>query len=90
LKQECLRPQTSWSLEDAWRIVANLVRHYNEVRLHRAIGYLASKDKLEGRAEAIRAERERRLQAARQRRAQARKNLQESPMTPRHRQEASK
>jgi hypothetical protein len=72
LKQECLRPGSPLSLEDARRIVANFVTRYNEVRLHSAIGYVTPKDKLEGRAEAILAAREHKLQAARERRAQTR------------------
>jgi hypothetical protein len=72
LKRECIRPQTPLSLEDARRIVENFVERYNTVRLHSAIGYVTPKDKLEGRAEAILAERERKLQAARERRAHRR------------------
>jgi len=74
LKGECLRPGTPLSLEDARRIVANFVTHHNEVRLHIALGYVTPRDKLEGRAEAIFAERERKLAAARERRA-ARRQL---------------
>jgi hypothetical protein len=83
LKQECLRPQTPLSLEDARRIVTQFVARYNEVRLHSAIGYVAPQDKLEGRAEAILAERERKLQAARERRAQSRRAGQEKGLTER-------
>ena len=68
IKCECIRPKTPLSVEDARRIVAGFVTHYNEVRLHSAIGYVTPKDKLEGRAEAILALRRQKLQAARKRR----------------------
>ena len=77
LKRECIRPQTPLSLEDARRVVAAFVEHYNGERLHSAIAYVAPRDKLEGRADAILAERDRKLNAAREgrrmRRAQARR-----------------
>ena len=73
LKGECLRPGTPLSLEDARRIVGNFVSHYNEVRLHSALGYVTPKDKLDGRADAIRADRERKLAAARAYRAARRR-----------------
>ena len=41
-------PGTPLSLEDAQRLVAGYVRHYNEVRLHSAIGYITPADKLAG------------------------------------------
>jgi len=66
LKRDCIRPGTPLSLEDARRIVANFVAHYNDVRLHSAIGYIAPKDKLEGLAETILAAREHKLAAARE------------------------
>jgi putative transposase len=69
LKGDCLRTQTPLSLADARRLVANYVERYNTVRLHSAIGYLAPKDKLEGREQDIFAARERKLAEARQRRA---------------------
>jgi transposase InsO family protein len=78
LKRECIRPQTPLSLEDARRIVANFVERYNTVRLHSAIGYVTPLDKLEGRAEAILAERERKLQVARERRARMRRSSSEN------------
>jgi hypothetical protein len=78
LKRERIRPQTPLSLEDAQRIVANFVERYNPVRLHSAIGCVTALDKLEGRAEAILAERERKLQAARERRARMRRSSSEN------------
>lgn len=69
LKTECIRPGTPLSLEDARRLVADFVAYYNAKRLHSAIGYVAPLDKLEGRAEAIWAERDRKLAAAREARA---------------------
>ncbi len=72
LKTECVRPLALSTLDDARRAVANFVAQYNTKRLHSAIGYVTPKDMLEGRAEAIHAERERKLTAARQGRKQRR------------------
>jgi transposase InsO family protein len=72
LKGECIRVKVPLSLEDARRLVTEFVAHYNEVRLHSAIGYIAPADKLAGRDRAIFAERDRKLEAARERRRAAR------------------
>jgi transposase InsO family protein len=68
LKEDCIRPETPLSLEDARRSVDSFVTHYNTVRLHSALGYVTPKDKLEGREAEIFAERDRKLEAARERR----------------------
>jgi putative transposase len=68
IKGECLRPGTPISLEDAVRIVGRYVEHYNQVRLHSAIGYIAPADKLAGREAEIFAARDRKLAEARERR----------------------
>jgi putative transposase len=68
LKGDCIRTETPLSLEDARRIVARYVEHYNTVRLHSAIGYITPKDKLEGREKVIFDERDRKLEQARERR----------------------
>ncbi|MCK6484838.1 MAG: DDE-type integrase/transposase/recombinase [Phycisphaerae bacterium] len=73
LKSECIRPGTRLSLDDARRLVVRYVEHYNAVRLHSAIGYVTPKDRLEGRHDAIWAQRDRKLEAARERRRQARR-----------------
>lgn len=72
LKDECIRPASPQTVDEATRRVRDYVQHYNEVRLHSAIGYVTPADKLNGRAEAIQAERDRRLEAARERRRQNR------------------
>ena len=66
LKSECIRPKTPISLGDARRIVGEFVDYYNQVRLHSAIGYVAPKDKLEGRELGIFADRDQKLAAARE------------------------
>jgi transposase InsO family protein len=68
VKGECIRVKVPLSLDDARRIVADYVAHYNDVRLHSALGYIAPKDRLEGRHTAIFAERDRKLVEARERR----------------------
>jgi transposase-like protein len=68
LKGECIRPGTPLSLDDARRIIAKYVEHYNTVRLHGAIGYVTPHDKLAGREREIFAERDRKLAEARERR----------------------
>jgi transposase InsO family protein len=72
IKGECIRPGTPISLEDAVRIVGRYVEHYNEVRLHSAIGYVAPADKLAGREAEIFAARDRKLAEARERRKEQR------------------
>jgi transposase InsO family protein len=76
IKSECIRPGVPLSLEDAQRIVGLWVNHYNTVRLHSAIGYVAPLAKLEGREEQIFAERDRKLEQARLRRQQRRQQVQ--------------
>ena len=83
LKEQAIRPKTPLTLEDARRIVAEFVEHYNNVRLHSAIGYIAPKDKLEGRAEVIWQERDQKLETAREKRRQKR-----AQGVPLHHQEA--
>lgn len=73
LKAECIRPRTPLSLDDAKRSVTEFVRHYNDVRLHGAIGYVTPADKLAGRADQIHADRDRKLAEARERRAAVRR-----------------
>jgi putative transposase len=68
LKRECIRPGTPLSLEDARRLVARFVEHYNTVRLHSAIGYVTPADKLLGLEPVIHSERDRKLEEARTRR----------------------
>ena len=71
LKGECIRVKTPLSLEDARRLVAEFVAHYNTVRLHSAIGYVTPADKLAGREKEIWAERKRKLAEAEGRRRAA-------------------
>jgi transposase InsO family protein len=80
LKGECLRPQTPLSVDDARRIVARYVEHYNTVRLHSAIGYVTPKDRLDGRHEVIFAERDRKLAAAREQRKAKRQAAREEEL----------
>lgn len=68
LKGDCIRVKTPLSLDDARRIVAEYVAHYNEVRLHSAIGYVTPQDWLGGRQEENFAARKRKLWEARARR----------------------
>lgn len=65
IKEECIRPGCALTIDDARRLVDCYVKEYNEVRLHSAIGYITPKDKLEGRAELIHSERDRKLEQAR-------------------------
>ena len=52
---------TPLSLDDARRIVADYVVHYDTVRLHSAIGYVTPQDKLAGREQEIFTARDRKL-----------------------------
>lgn len=68
LKSECIRKKTPLSLKNALDVVAEYIEHYNDVRLHSAIGYIAPKDMLEGRAQSIHEARDEKLKKARERR----------------------
>jgi putative transposase len=70
-KGECVRVKTPSSLEDARRLLAEFVEHFNMVRLHSAVGYVTTADKLAGREEPIWAERTRKLAEAEARRRAA-------------------
>ena len=66
--KEDLRKTVVLSLEDAIECVSRFVVDYNETRLHSALGYVTPKDMLEGRAERVYEDRERKLEAARAKR----------------------
>jgi putative transposase len=74
LKNDCIRPKTPLTLEDARRVVDRFVRYYNDTRLHSAIGYVAPKDRLSGRDQQIQIERKRKLTEAREKRQQHHQN----------------
>ena len=77
LKGDCIRVQVPLSLEEARRIVQDYVTHYNQVRLHSAIGYVTPQDKLLGNDVALLAQRDRKLAQARERRKQLRQTRHE-------------
>ena len=66
LKQECIRPGTPLSPNDADHLVDSFVDQYNHHRLHSAIGYIAPGDKLQRRETEIFAQRQQKLTLARQ------------------------
>ncbi len=68
LKVTTIRPKAPGSPEEARRLVARFVDHYNHHRLHSAIGFITPADMLAGRADAIWAARDQKLEAARARR----------------------
>ena len=65
IKGECIRPGVPLSLGDARTMVEKFIAHYNNVRLHSAIGYVAPVDKFNGRELEIFKERDRKLEEAR-------------------------
>jgi putative transposase len=71
IKNECIRPGSPLTQEDAKRLVRKYVNHYNKERLHSAINYVTPQDKLDGKAEAICEERNRKLEEARKNRKKA-------------------
>jgi putative transposase len=77
LKRECIRPAAVSSFDEARRRISSYVDHYNNARLHSALGYVTPADKLIGLEKEIYAERDRKLEEARQSRATARRGSQE-------------
>ncbi len=78
VKVTTIRPNAPASLDEARRLVAAFVTHYNTQRLHSAIGYVTPADKLAGREEAIWAARDAQLDAARDRRRARRQHERET------------
>jgi transposase InsO family protein len=72
LKGDAIRPASPQSREEAERIVAAFVEHYNGVRLHSAIGYITPNDMLAGRHKEIHEARDEKLARAREERARRR------------------
>ncbi len=72
LKVTTIRPKQPGSLEAARRLVGEFVEHYNNVRLHSAIGYVTPATKLAGLEQAIWQARDAKLEAAREKRRQRR------------------
>jgi len=82
IKSECIRPKVALSLEESREQIAEYIRYYNEERLHSSIGYIAPKDKMEGRDKQIFKDRDKKLEAAREIRKQKRQEK-KSHFTPR-------
>ena len=78
IKHDCVRQKTPLTLEEARRVVTEFVQHYNQSRLHSALGYVTPADKLAGREQTIFDARDRKLTQARERRAAARQALRQS------------
>ena len=57
---------TPLTLGDAKRVVAEFIDHYNNVRLHSAIGYITPTDRLHGRHHEIHSNRDQKLETARE------------------------
>ena len=72
LKQGAIRPKSPSTLEEARQVVADFVDHYNNVRLHSAIGYVTPADKLAGKEQEIWNRRDRALENAREARRRKR------------------
>jgi len=73
LKSGCIRPNCPLSLEDAREVVENFVEHYNNIRLHSAIGYVTPLDKLRGNEKSIFKRRDEKLHQAREARKERRR-----------------
>lgn len=72
IKGDCIRQKHIESVEDARKIVADYVTHYNEVRLHSAIGYVTPQTKLAGKEQEVFDTRDEKLEAAREARRRRR------------------
>jgi putative transposase len=79
LKGESIRVMVPLTLDDARRIVTDYTAHYNNVRLHSAIGYITPKDKLDGRDKEIFDQRDHKLAEARERRKLLRQAQHQQP-----------
>jgi len=72
LKSDAIRVKALADLDEARRVIGDFVKHYNGVRLHSAIGYIAPNDYLAGREREIWVARDAKLEAAREQRRRRR------------------
>ena len=72
IKGDAIRPAAPQTREEAERVIAEYVAHYNGVRLHSAIGYVTPNDVLADRQRDIWAARDEKLARARELRAHRR------------------
>ena len=70
IKKTTIRPACPQSLDEARALMARFADHYNNERLHSAIGYVTPADKLAGREKEIWTARDKKLEAARELRRQ--------------------
>lgn len=75
IKGECIRAASLETIDDARQRVDGYVRHYNEVRLHSAIGYVTPYTKLQGHEQQVFDARDRKLETAREERRLKRKEV---------------
>ena len=75
LKEQAIRPKTPLTLQAAKRVVGDFIHHYNHIRLHSAIRYIAPMDRLAGGHQAIFAARDKKLETAREARRIKREQL---------------
>lgn len=73
VKQQCIRPSSILSKDDANRTIDKFIQHYNFNRLHSSIGYVTPYDRLSGKHTEVHRQRDEKLEAARKRRAENRK-----------------
>jgi putative transposase len=66
LKHSAIRPAAPRTPDEARRVVERFVAHYNDVRLHSALGYITPNDFLQDRAGEIFTARDAKLEAARE------------------------
>lgn len=68
LKTTAIRPKAPETLEEARNVVGDFVYHYNNIRLHSAISYIAPADKIAGRESEILKNRDQKLENTRKKR----------------------
>lgn len=68
IKHDCIRKKTPLDIEDAKRIIGQFIEHYNNLRLHSAIGYVTPLDKMLGNENQIFKQRDYKLELAREQR----------------------
>lgn len=82
IKSDAIRASQPRSLDEARKVVRDFVEHYNNRRLHSAIGFVTPSDVLEGRQEAIWEARDAKLALARERRREARQAARDAQQRP--------